>query len=65
MKVSEMFNIKEKYSKTHYNCKHSKARETDSERERLKNVRHTYMGSFLSSLAGWLAGLLSFFNSKR
>lgn len=53
MKVSEMFNIKEKYSKTHYNCKHGKARETDSERE-TKNVRHTYMGSFLSSLAGWL-----------
>lgn len=34
MKVSEMFNIKEKYSKTHYNCKHGKTRETDSERER-------------------------------
>lgn len=48
MKVSEIFNIKEKYSKTHYSCKHGKARETDSERERLKMfVIRTWVRFFL------------------
>lgn len=52
MKVSEMFNIKEKYSKTHYNCKHSKARETDSERE-IKKCS-SYVHGFVSFFVSWL-----------
>lgn len=62
MKVSEMFNVKEKYSKTHYNCKHGKARETDSEREikKCSSYVHGFVSFFVSWLTGWFAIIFQF-----